>query len=108
MRTIAGVGVLAILAALCILLVPPYAENWKLQRYLNEMIDDPATASLAPEILQARVVNRATALGLPVHGDDVLVSRSQNATKIQVLYLVHVDFAVYTVDLHFRPTAGGS
>jgi hypothetical protein len=37
----------------------------------------------------------------------VHVTRSENALKIQVLYLVHVGLPGYSVDLHFRPAAGG-
>jgi hypothetical protein len=107
-RVIAGVAVLLILAAIGVVLTPPYVENWKLQRYVNELIDDPATAGQPPETTRAKVVNKAAALGLPVHDDDVQVTRSQNAVRIDVLYLVHIDVAGYTVELHFRPAAGGS
>ena len=68
----------------------------------------PATASLPPDTIRERVVNRAAALGLPVHSADVQVKQVHNAIRIDVLYVVHVDVATYTVDLHFRPAAGGS
>jgi hypothetical protein len=107
-RVAAGVAVLLALAAIGVILTPPYIENWKLQRYVNELIDDPATATQPPELVRAKVVNKAAALGLPVRSDEVQVTRSQNAIKIDVLYIVHVDVAGYSVDLHFRPAAGGS
>jgi hypothetical protein len=53
-------------------------------------------------------VSRAANLGLPVRDGDVQITRVQDAIRINVLYLVHVDVAGYTVDLHFRPTAGGA
>ena len=105
-RVIAGVAVLVILGVIGAMLAPPYIQNWKLQRYVNELIDDPATATLATEITRSKVVNRAVALGLPVHSGDVQVIQSNNAIRIDVLYLVRVDFAGYTVDLHFRPAGG--
>jgi hypothetical protein len=108
LRLIAGLAVLLILAAIAIILIPPYVENFKLQRFVNELIDDPATASLPPDAIRERVVNRAAALGLPVHSEDVQVKPVHNAIRIDVLYVVHVDVATYTVDLHFRPAAGGS
>jgi hypothetical protein len=37
----------------------------------------------------------------------VRVTADDGAVRIDVLYVVHVDMAGYTVDLHFRPTAGG-
>jgi len=108
LRKIAGITVLVILAAIGIVLIPPYVENWKLQRYVNELVDDPGTAALQPEAIRAKVVSRAASLGLPVRDDDVQITRVQDAIRINVLYLVHVDVAGYTVDLHFRPTAGGA
>ena len=107
LRPIAGLAVLLILAAMAVILIPPYVENFKLQRFVNELIDDPATASLPPDAIRERVVNRAAALGLPVHTEDVQVKPVHNAIRIDVLYVVHVDVATYTVDLHFRPAAGG-
>jgi hypothetical protein len=107
-RAIAGVAVLLTLAAIGIILIPPYAANWKLQRYVNELVEHPATGNLTPEEIRARVVGHASSLGLPVHGEDVQVRHLQNSTRIDVLYVVHVDVASYSVVLHFRPAAGGT
>jgi hypothetical protein len=35
------------------------------------------------------------------------VDATEAGVKIDVLYIVHVDMAGYTIDLHFRPTGGG-
>lgn len=108
LRVAAGVLVLAALAAVGIVLIPPYAANWKMQRYLNELIDDPATAAQPPEAVRNQVLAKAASLGLPLTSPDVQVLPSHNALRIDALYVVHVDVAGYTVDLHFRPAAGGS
>lgn len=104
-RRLAGIAVLLAMAAIGVLLLPPYFENWKLQEYLNGLAADPAAAQLAPAILQANIVNKAAQLGLPVRSADVHVSRDSGALRVEVLYLIHVDLAVYSVDLHFRPAA---
>ncbi len=44
-------------------------------------------------------------MGLPVRTGDVQVAQGANSIKIEVLYVVHIDLPVYTVDLHFRPSA---
>jgi hypothetical protein len=108
LRNIAGVTVLAVYVTIGAVLTPPYIQNWKLQRYVNGLIDDASTASQPSDVIRNEVVVRAAALGLPVHPDDVQITRPQNAVRIDVLYIVHVDFAGYSVDLHFRPAAGGS
>jgi hypothetical protein len=108
LRKIAGVAVLVVLLAIGGMLMPPYIQNWKLQRYVNGLVDDPATASQPSDAIRDKVVLRGGALGLPIRSGDVQVSRPANSVRIDVLYIVHFDFAGYSVDLHFRPTAGGS
>jgi hypothetical protein len=105
-RLTAGAAVLLILIILGVLLVPPYAANWRLQSYVNDLVDDPETAKLPAETVRTRILNQAAGLGLPVQGDDVHVGITEGAVKIDVLYIIHVDLAGYTVDLHFRPAAG--
>lgn len=107
-RVTAGLAVLGLLAVIAVVLVPPYAANWKLQRYVNGLIDDPAAAAQPPAITQAQVAGKAASLGLPLHPEDVRVTLSGEALRIDALYVVHVDIAGYSVDLHFRPAAGGS
>jgi hypothetical protein len=108
LRVAAGVLVLAALAAIAVVLIPPYVANWKLQRYVNELIDEPATASQSPETVRAKVLNRAASLGVRLSPTDIQVTPSNNALRIDALYVIHVDIAGYTVDLHFRPAAGGT
>ena len=82
LRKIAGIIVLVIFAAIGTVLIPPYLENWKLQRYVNELVDDPGTAALQPEVIRAKVVSRAASLGLPVRDGDVQITRVQDAIRI--------------------------
>ncbi|MBV8820241.1 MAG: hypothetical protein JO022_17910, partial [Acidobacteriaceae bacterium] len=80
--------VLAVLILIAALLIPPYFENWKLQQYLNDLAADPTPKT--PEIIRANVVNKAAQLGLPVHTNNVRVSKSGDAMKVEVLYIVPV------------------
>jgi hypothetical protein len=105
-RLIAGSAVLLVLIVLGVLLIPPYAANWRLQSYVNDLVDDSTSSNLPAEAVRTQVLNEAATLGLPVHSDDVHVAVAQGMVKIDVLYIVHVDLAGYTIDLHFRPTAG--
>ena len=100
-RVAAGIGVLLVLVYVFIALAPPYAANLRFQRYLDGLVENPQ----APEIIQAAVVNRAAQLGLPVRSGDVHVSREGNGVRVEIVYVVRVDFPLYTVDLHFHPSA---
>lgn len=102
-RNAAGLAVLAAMLALGVLLIPPYVRDWKFQGLINQLAEDPATSQKNPELIRANVVDRAAGLGVPVHLDDVHVTRSGDELHIEVLYVVHVDLPIYTVDLHFRP-----
>jgi len=97
--------VLAVLVLMGALLAPPYFENWRLQRYLNALSHDPASRQRSIDFLRALVVDKAAGMGLPVRIGDVQITPGPGAPKIEVLYVVHVDLPVYTVDLHFRPSA---
>ncbi len=90
------------------LLVPPYAANWRLQSYVNDLADDSRDSQEdRADVVRAQVLNKAAGLG---------ASRPQrrrsrgdiagSVVNIDVLYIVHVDVAGYTLDLHFRPAAG--
>lgn len=107
-RTAGGIAVLLLLGFMGIRLTPPYFENWKLQQYVNDLAADPSRASQPPETIRANIVSEAAMLGLPVHDSDVRIGNPQNGLKIEVLYVVHVDLPGYSVDLHFRPAAGGT
>jgi len=105
-RLIAGAAVLLILIGLGVVLIPPYATNWQLQSYVNDLVEDPSTAKRPAEAVRVQVLNKAAALGLPVSSDDVHVAVSEGRLKIDVLYMLQVNVAGYAVDLHFRPGAG--
>jgi hypothetical protein len=106
-RLIAGAAVLLILLIVGVFLIPPYASNWQLQSYLNDLADDPVTAKKPAAVVRTEVLNQAAGLGLPLQSDDVHVAETNGHVRIDVLYIVHVDLIGYTIDLHFRPAAAG-
>jgi hypothetical protein len=101
---------LAILGALvgfCVLLFQPYLQNWRFQTYLERVAFEEGRASQPEGVVQADVVNHAAQLGLPVSASQVRVSKNADgAVYLEVRYYVRVDLPLYTVDLHFRPSAG--
>ena len=105
-RLIAGAAVLLILIGLGVVVFPPYAANWELQNYVNNLAEDSSTSKRPVESVRAQVIHQAAALGLAVSDDDVHVAISEGRVKIDVLYMVQVNLAGYAIDLHFRPAAG--
>lgn len=103
LRIAAGIGVLVLLVLIALLLAPPYYHDWQLQQFLGALAHDPATPARSVDLVRALVVDRAASLDLPVRTPDVHVTRTGGKLRIEVLYIVHIDLPVYTVDLHFRP-----
>jgi hypothetical protein len=99
---IAGVGVLVVFTIVIAALIPPYFENMRFQRYLDDLV----TQTESPDILRAQILNQAAQLGLPVKAGDVKVSRKGNGLRVEIVYIIRVDLPLYTVDLHFHPAAG--
>lgn len=95
---------LALLTAACVVLIPAYVANWQFQQFITSVSHRSPQAS--EESIRAEITNKAASLGLPVRSDDVSVQITYGAVAVKVLYAVHVDVAGYTVDLHFRPSAG--
>jgi hypothetical protein len=100
-RRAAGVAVLALLVFVAVALIPPYNENYMFQQFLDNVSEKKQT----PEAAQAEIVNQAARLGLPVRAGDVHVTRSANGIRVDIIYVVRVDLPLYTVDLHFHPSA---
>ncbi len=105
LRRVGGAIVLLLMAAVGLLLIPSYAANWEFQNFITGISRDPG--KLSPEAIRAAILSKAASLGLPVHSGDVHVQLSAGRAQIDVLYVVHVSKAGYTLDLHFRPSAGG-
>lgn len=105
-RVVAGIAVIGALLGFCVLLVNPYLDNWRLQRYIETVALDTNRATQPEAVFAADVADHAARLGLPVSFDQVRVMKNDKRVYIEVRYFVRVDLMFYTVDLHFRPSAG--
>lgn len=105
-RMVAGLLVLVTLAGFCLLLVKPYYRNWQLQQFVEQVAFDQNRHHQPPDLAVAEIADHASRLGLPVSVDQIKVTRTEAGTFIELRYFVRVDLLVYTVDLHFRPSAG--
>ncbi|MBZ5583607.1 MAG: hypothetical protein LAQ30_15640, partial [Acidobacteriia bacterium] len=93
---------------------PIYLRNLRFQSFVAALPQRVAkeTAAGAPpsdDLLRTWVLDKAHRLDLPVTAGDVQIHRSPGVglvERIEVKYLVRVDFPGYTVNLHFYPGAG--
>jgi hypothetical protein len=106
LRIAAAVSILIVLAVLGVRLLPLYLENMHLQRYVEGITQNAENRTRPDDALRVAVLEKAAFLGLPVKADNVHIKRSEDNVRIDVRYIVRVDFPMYTVDLHFYPGAG--
>jgi hypothetical protein len=100
-RVAAGIVALVVLGAIGVMLIPPYFDNLRFQRYLEGAVHAP----LAPDSLKAQIVNKADELGLPVRLGDIHITPHEKGVRVEIIYVIRVDLPLYTVDLHFHPAA---
>jgi hypothetical protein len=78
-----------------------------LQRFLEQIAFDASRQAQPETVYAAEIAEQAARLGVPLPIDQVRVAKSaEGGVFLEARYLVHVDLLVYTVDLHFRPSAG--
>jgi hypothetical protein len=106
LRIAAAVLILIILAIMGARLLPLYLDNMRLQSYVERITQDAENRTRPDDMLRVAVLEKAALLGLPVKAENVRIKRSEDNMRIDVRYVVRVDFPMYTVDLHFYPGAG--
>lgn len=106
LRLAAGVLVLAGLGYLGAKMAPAYLRHLEFQRALEAVVRDADPERLPPEAVAAAVADRAARLGLPVRMGQVRLERAGAGLRVTVRYTVPVELTWYSVDLHFRATAG--
>jgi hypothetical protein len=101
-RTVAGIALTGVLAYIVVMLIPPYFQNSQFQRYLDNAVSRQAPA----DVIRTDIVNKAAQMGLPLRDSDVrIMPKGGNGLKVDVVYVNRVDLKLYTVDLHFHPSA---
>ncbi|MBI4873835.1 MAG: hypothetical protein HY822_04285 [Acidobacteria bacterium] len=101
-----AVVILAALALSAVLMLPPYLRNMEFQRRLEQLVQQADAATQPAEVVRIQALNAAAELGLPVRSGQVTVERAGGRYRIRVLYVRRMDLFLYTVDLHFRSSAG--
>jgi hypothetical protein len=90
-------------------ILPFYLDNYELQSYLNNVAVQATVQSppLTVKAVQNEILIKAESLGLPVERGNIKVSISRTV-RIELNYMVYVDLKLYTLTLHFTPSAENS
>lgn len=109
MKTLFSLAFLGAVLFCAFKIVPIYVENYELQDYVNQVAVDASVhqPQEKPDALTNQIYAKAESLGLPVERQDIKVVVGQTV-QINVDYLVYVDLKLFTLPLHFTPTARNS
>jgi hypothetical protein len=83
-RVIAGFGLLGVLVALLVIAGLVYLDNFRLDRYMRALAEQPESVGLSDSALSDRLVVRARDLGLPVTADDISITRADGRPHIRI------------------------
>ena len=105
-KTLLSLAFLAAILFVAVKTTPPYVNNYELQEHIQQLsIQWAARARVAtPDEIRDEVVAFAQDHGIPLTADNVKVVISRRVSII-VDYTVPVDLSVYTLKLHFTPSA---
>jgi cell division protein FtsL len=100
---------LAFLAAVifgAIKIIPVYVNNYQLQDHIRQLSIQLAvrTRPVTPDEIRDEVIAFAQDHGIPLAADNVKVTVAHHIS-IDLDYTVPVDLIVYTLRLHFKPSA---
>ena len=101
-RMATAVAAICVLAYVAAMMIPPYFQNSRFQEFLDAAMERTSS----PDILKADIVNKAAQLGLPLQQGNVRVlPTASGGLRADVMYVNRVDLKLYSVDLHFHPSA---
>ncbi len=108
MKLLFGVAIIAVALYLCVELVPPYYSNYEFQDTIENEALMATNGSKTEDAIRDSVFKQAQRMSIPITRDDIKVHRVggqySGSVSIEVPYTVHLDMAVYPVDLHFDPS----
>jgi hypothetical protein len=102
----AGLLILVGMIVLALLMLPPYLDDLRLQRAMAGFVAEPGTVSMSEEMIRSQVAERAARLGVPLGASQIRVEKDGSRVRVEAMYAVRMDLPLYSVDLHFHPSAG--
>ena len=106
LKALLSLALLAALVFAAFKTLPAYVDNYQLQDHIRQLSTQLAVRSVpaTPSEVSSEVVQFAQDHGIPLSPDNVRVTIGHHV-KIDLDYTVPVDLRVYTLRLHFTPSA---
>jgi hypothetical protein len=107
-RLAVAILVFAALIGSLFMMVPPYLDNLRLQRGIKSILSRPDIVTATEDSIRNAVAARAVEDGMSISRSQIRVEKVADLVRVEVIYTVRVEFPLYSVDLHFRPSAASS
>jgi hypothetical protein len=106
LRALLSLAFLAALAYVAVKILPAYYDNFQLQDHIRQLTTQVAvrTKPVTPAEIEDEVMTFAQDHGITLAPENVKVTISRHIS-ISLEYTVPVDLTVYTLRLHFKPSA---
>ena len=108
MKTIKALLGLAVLVAAVYVawtMIPPYFNNYKLEDIIADEARINTYSNKTEDAMRETVYQKAKDLEIPITRENINVSRQGQSVAIDVNYVVHLDYPIHPVDLHFQTSS---
>ncbi len=85
--------------------IPVYVNSYELEDFIRTQNPFWLTQHASAQAIRDQVLHKARELELPVSADQVSVQFGGGSVTVSADYTVPVDLKVYTLNLHFTPSA---
>jgi hypothetical protein len=86
-------------------IIPVYVDTYELDDYIRQQNPFWVTQRASADAIRGNILAKAQDLGLPVSAEQVKVETGGGRVAVNLDYTVPVDLKVYTLVLHFTPSA---
>ncbi len=104
-KTVVSLAFLAALIYSGIKIIPVYVNSYQLNDFIEQQTPYWLTQRTSGDVVQKSILSKAADLGLPISADQVKVDATPGRVTVALDYVVPVNLIVYTLNLHFTPSA---
>lgn len=104
-KAILSIAFLVAVIFVGIKVIPVYVNSYELDDYIRQQTPFWLTQRASNESIQKNILAKAQELDLPVTPEQVNVQAPGGRVTVRLDYTVPVDLVVYTLVLHFTPSA---
>lgn len=104
-KTVLALAFLAAVVYCGIKIIPVYVNAYELDDYISTQTPYWLTQRVSTDSVRNSILAKAQELNLPISPDQIKINASGARVAVSLDYTVPVNLIVYTIQLHFAPSA---